>query len=440
MSFGGGPLAGQGILKHSDQRILLIEDSRMFSTALTFGLQTTYGLHVTHCATLKDLEAELQGGEGGFALAVLDLNLPDAPNCQALDLVVAHGIPAIVFTAAFNDRTRDEVMKRDVVGCIIKHQPESIQQVIVLVDRVLTSVGTTVLLAMPDRWERDALAGHLRRQRFRVVEALTGDEVSSMLASGTSVDIVVVDMALGDTGGAALLTRIRRQASEEQVAVIGLGTDPAEAAGFFDRGGNEFLAKPLSMPEFERRLFQVAKIHARVRALHRVAARDYLTDLFNRRYFFETGPRLVERSLSRNLSTCIAIFDIDHFKRLNDTYGHEVGDLVLKAVARRLRSFVGEEHLLARLGGEEFGILFNGLSIEDAGYFCDALRLEIAKTRVLADDEEISITISIGLALIAARESFDNYLNAADQFLYMAKSAGRNCVMSESKMMLLAAS
>jgi len=92
---------------------------------------------------------------------------------------------------------------------------------------------------------------------------------------------------------------------------------------------------------------------------------------------------------------------------------------------------VGEEHLLARLGGEEFGVLFNGLDVPAANVFCETLRAEIAEAKILADDEELSITVSIGLARIEGPEAFDNYLNAADQFLYMAKYDGRNRIVSE---------
>jgi len=172
-----------------------------------------------------------------------------------------------------------------------------------------------------------------------------------------------------------------------------------------------------------------------VQSLSRIAARDYLTDIYNRRYFFETGPRIVEQALRRGGLASIAILDIDHFKRLNDTYGHEVGDVVLKAVSRRLRHRVGDRHLLARLGGEEFGVIFNGLGLDEASDYCDRLRAELAAQPIDADGEPLTITVSVGLAAISGRETFDNYLNAADQFLYMAKHAGRNRVFSELSLM-----
>jgi diguanylate cyclase (GGDEF)-like protein len=104
---------------------------------------------------------------------------------------------------------------------------------------------------------------------------------------------------------------------------------------------------------------------------------------------------------------------------------------VLKAVAGRLRALIGDEHMLARVGGEEFGILFNGLDVSAAHDFCETVRRDIAGAKVIADDEDLSITISIGLATIEGPETFDNHQHAADQFLYMAKYDGRNRIVSE---------
>ncbi|MDK1482654.1 hypothetical protein QN226_28745, partial [Sinorhizobium sp. 6-117] len=116
--------------KHRDKRLLLVEDSRMFATALKHGLETTLGARVTHCGTLAAVKTELAAGPDEFSLAVVDLNLPDAPNCEALDFVLASNIPAIVFTGAFNDGTREQILGKDVLGCIVKHEPQSIERLI----------------------------------------------------------------------------------------------------------------------------------------------------------------------------------------------------------------------------------------------------------------------------------------------------------------------
>lgn len=405
----------------------------MFSTVLKHGLETIHGLQVTHCATFSAAQQAISDNPGAFAVAVLDLNLPDAPNCQALDFVISSGIAAIVFTGSFNNETQNEVMRRGVVDCVIKNQPDSISHVISVVDRVLTNASTHVLLVDSKKDSRSELLTLLRQQQFQVSQAVDGAGALATLDGCENIDVVITDLALSDMTAHVLLAEIRQRYGEDGVSVVALATgdDRQQAARFLQSGGTEFISKPFLVDEFNSRIYHVANIRRRIQMLHNIAARDYLTGIFNRRQFFQHGPRLVDQCLRRGQTTSIAILDIDHFKRLNDTYGHEVGDLVLKAVAARLRTLVGESHLLARLGGEEFGILFNNLAVADANVFCEMLREELAKAKVQADGEELMVTVSIGLATIETLESFENYLNAADQFLYMAKYNGRNRIVSE---------
>lgn len=417
--------------------MLLVEDSRMFSTAIKYRLEKELGLDVTHCPSMAALRLILQQDSHDFALAVLDLNLPDAPNCEALDYVISKGIAPLVFTGSFNDTTRETILAKNVLDYVVKDNPSAIQQLVVAVDRILTSAKTQVLMvdSNPENLERQV--GLMTRQRFQVMIAETGGAALDVLDNSPEVDIVIADLDLADMNGFQLLSEIRKRHGEENVRVVGLSsaTDRIVAARFLRAGGDEYIQKPFLLEEFNSRIFHVAAIQKRVQALHRIAARDYLTDIYNRRYFFEAGPRLVDHAMRRNVPMSIAILDIDHFKRLNDTYGHEVGDVVLKTISKRLKGKVADRHLLARLGGEEFGVIFHGLELDAALEYCESVRLELAAHPIDADGEPLTVTVSIGLAAIAGVESFDNYLNAADQFLYMAKHAGRNRVFSELSLM-----
>jgi CheY-like chemotaxis protein len=142
VSFRKAPARGNHIQKHSGKRMLLVEDSRMFATVLKHGLETAHGVEVTHCASLEALRQAVETGAGDYSVAVLDLNLPDAPNCEALEYVISQNIAAIVFTGSFNSSTREDILCRKVVDCVIKSQPDSISHVISVVDRALTNVKT----------------------------------------------------------------------------------------------------------------------------------------------------------------------------------------------------------------------------------------------------------------------------------------------------------
>ncbi|CDN54305.1 Mll1446 protein [Neorhizobium galegae bv. officinalis bv. officinalis str. HAMBI 1141] len=167
---------------------------------------------------------------------------------------------------------------------------------------------------------------------------------------------------------------------------------------------------------------------------------DPLTGFANLREFYRLGSPLVGTCLSEGTSCAVAIVDIDHFRRLNDTHCEETIAQVLKAIAAKLdAACIGGRHLLARLDDEEFGLLLVGFDGAAATDFCEKLRLEIAGMRIASGDNDFSITVSIGLAEVYGPETFDNYLNAAEQFLFMAKSFGRNQVFSDHTIVLQAA-
>ncbi len=442
MDVDSNPQRGPAFLRHSGQHVLLVEDSRMFSTALKYRLEKELGLSVTHCPSMAAVRTIFQGDAPEFALAVLDLNLPDAPNCEALDYVISKGIAPLVFTGSFSDATRDQILAKNVLDYVVKDSPAAMQQLVLAVDRILTSGKTRVLVVDSDPESLQKQVNLIAKQRFQITAVESGAAALEALDANSGIDMVVCDLDLSDMDGFSLLEEIRQRHGDDTVRVVGLSTatDRMVAARFLRAGGDEYIQKPFLEEEFNSRIFHVAAIQKRVQSLHRIAARDYLTDIYNRRYFFEAGPRLVDQAVRRGEPMSIAILDIAHFKRLNDTYGHEVGDVVLKAVARRLKHRISDQHLLARLGGEEFGIIFHGLSLEEALDYCERLRSELAAQPIIADGEALTITVSAGLAVIAERETFDNYLNAADQFLYMAKHAGRNRVFSELSLMSALAS
>ncbi|MDQ0135507.1 diguanylate cyclase (GGDEF)-like protein [Neorhizobium galegae] len=167
---------------------------------------------------------------------------------------------------------------------------------------------------------------------------------------------------------------------------------------------------------------------------------DPLTGLVNLKEFYRLGEPLVRECLSEGIFCAVAIADIDHFRRLNAVHCEETVAQVVKTTAARLGSACGGgRNLLARLGEEEFGMLFVGLDAPAATELCEKLRHEIAGIRIVSGDIDFSITVSIGLAEVCGPETFDNYLNAAEQFLFMAKSHGRNRVFSDYTIVLQAA-
>ncbi len=161
---------------------------------------------------------------------------------------------------------------------------------------------------------------------------------------------------------------------------------------------------------------------------------DPLTGLPNRRSFREDAQAALIAAQTLKRTCAVISIDIDHFKRVNDTYGHGAGDLVLRRIADVLRaSLRAEVDFAARMGGEEFAVLLPDMDLARAHAFADMLRHRVEHTIVMVGEAEIHPTISLGVAMVTATGDLDNLLDRSDRALYAAKRAGRNCVKTEGE-------
>ncbi len=161
---------------------------------------------------------------------------------------------------------------------------------------------------------------------------------------------------------------------------------------------------------------------------------DSLTDLYNRRYFMQTGKQEIERAKRYKEPLSLMMIDIDHFKNVNDNYGHIAGDKVLKQLSSILKESVRNADIAGRLGGEEFGIILPKSSLDKAKKVAERLRKNIENNTFKYDKANISITISIGIAAYKKTNiNMDNLIHEADLALYEAKKIGRNCVVTNQE-------
>ena len=165
--------------------------------------------------------------------------------------------------------------------------------------------------------------------------------------------------------------------------------------------------------------------------LNYLATIDPLTNIFNRRHFLELSESMIKRPLTTNSHASFLLFDIDHFKQINDQYGHFIGDQVLQGIARTCMKNLRTDDVLGRFGGEEFVILLPETKLEAAKNIAERLRLLIEETPIMTDIGLIHTTISIGVAIKgkACRLTIDQLLSRADRAMYLAKQAGRNRVI-----------
>lgn len=160
----------------------------------------------------------------------------------------------------------------------------------------------------------------------------------------------------------------------------------------------------------------------------KLARTDELTGLYNRRAFYETAEVLFKTNRRIDQNVALILMDIDHFKRINDTFGHIMGDAVLTQIGEMLQQTTRTSDTCARIGGEEFAIIFLSPSLDDAITLAEKIRLVIANTPILVNHQTLSITASLGVTI--GEKSIKDTLRSADEAMYQAKGAGRNRVIS----------
>ncbi|MBI5480526.1 MAG: diguanylate cyclase [Deltaproteobacteria bacterium] len=161
--------------------------------------------------------------------------------------------------------------------------------------------------------------------------------------------------------------------------------------------------------------------------IYRLTTIDGLTQIFNKRYFMEMLEREISRAHRYRRALCLIIFDIDHFKVVNDTYGHLAGDHVLRHLAGAVKNNIRREDMLARYGGEEFAIILPEVDITGARHIADKIRKLVEGTRFRFEETDIPVTISLGIAACGDDlQDPSEFIKAADEKLYEAKQTGRN--------------
>ena len=410
------------------ERILVVEDNKMITKVVTHIITRQMGFECVISHSLSQTKQILNRDKQGFLVAVLDLNLPDAPDGEVVDYVLSLGIAVIVLTGTYNEQIREEFMNKNVVDYVVKESRYSYEYVGKLIARLDRNRHIKALVVDDSLSARGIIRSLLQQHNFQVIEAEDGKQGLLALENNPDIRLVITDYNMPHIDGFKLTTTIRREHDWEKIAIIGLSAQGSSSlsAKFIKNGANDFLTKPFSHEEFYCRVMQNIEALEHIEAIRDSANRDYLTKLYNRRYFFSIAIPIYANAQSELTSISIAMIDIDHFKSINDTYGHDVGDKVLLHMANLLNEHF-KDHLVARFGGEEFCLMFEGMDQSEAGDLMESFRQEVEQSELTLENEYISFTISVGVSDFI-EESIDDTIQKADTALYHAKNNGRNQV------------
>ena len=304
------------------------------------------------------------------------------------------------------------------------------------------------ILLVEDSLTTAALVSNYLSGSYRILHAKDGAEAWEMLQRTPDIELVLTDIQMPHLTGHQLLVKIRKSDNAHlrslPVIVMTTADDNVDRNLAFLNGANDFITKPIDELELQARVNMHHKLARTIRELEESRRRlaeqamtDPLTQLRNRRAFFENGGKCLARARRHNGDMAVMLFDIDFFKKINDTYGHQAGDEALVAVAAILTSMSRAEDTVARMGGEEFAILLPDTNRLGTAVLAERMRIAIEKERFILGGKIVPITVSIGIASRDADpvDTVDQLLNIADKRLYLAKQSGRNriCVNDEGK-------
>jgi diguanylate cyclase (GGDEF)-like protein len=269
----------------------------------------------------------------------------------------------------------------------------------------------------------------LSLQNFNVITAENGKQAIDIYEQNQDIKLVLTDYNMPEMDGFNLTLALRKLQPKEQLSIIGLSASGKNDLGaqFIKNGANDFITKPVAYEELLCRVNQNISMLEYMEALRYAANRDFLTGLYNRRYFFGEGESLYNLAVEIKGLVTVAMIDIDHFKKVNDTYGHEVGDEMLVFFSNQLSEYFSDE-LVARIGGEEFALLFTQLDKSKVFERLDTFRQAIADSVIQTHDLSLSMSVSIGMHDLL-EGNLDGMLKIADEKLYDAKENGRNKVV-----------
>ena len=308
--------------------------------------------------------------------------------------------------------------------------------------RKLLESSPANILIVDDVEDNIEILGDLLTFDGYTVQSAKSGEAALEQVQAARPDLILLDILMPGMNGFEVCERLKTDEVTRDIPVIFVSsmTDLDSKVRGFKAGGVDYINKPFQHAEILVRVnthitLQRLRKHLEEQniELERLANTDYLTDLYNRRRFFHT----VENAFTRAVQDCehplsFTLIDLDYFKKVNDTYGHLIGDQVLVHIAHLIRNYCRENDMAARYGGEEFAIFHPCIGRQDAYQVTEEIRKRVETTPYVHKDREISVTLSAGVVDTEICENcmrIDDVLARADQALYRAKNAGRNQVV-----------
>ena len=404
------------------RNVLVVEDSPLVLKILEHLFRQEPDLQPLFCASLGEAQVLLEASSALFFAAIVDLNLPDAPHGEIVDLVLQYSVPCIVLSGSYDEHRRDELLLKGVVDYVLKESQHSYEYAFRLIHRLERNSHVKILVAEDSDATRHFIRRILTPHLYQIIDACDGDEALRLLQEQPDIDLFLVDHSMPGISGFELVKLLRQKMKRNELIILGLSADAkgSLSAMFIKHGADDFLRKPFCPEELNCRVMSTLERRDLLRALKKAAQFDALTGLNNRRAFYEQGMQILQKAQRENRQVSVAMLDLDHFKQINDSFGHASGDNALVLFANALQQAFPDA-LCGRLGGEEFALVsqLDGATLSAR---LDALRQQCSTLNYAPGAPALSFSAGI---CHGQPEDLESMLQQADMQLYQAKRSGR---------------
>jgi two-component system cell cycle response regulator len=376
------------------------------------------------------------------------MHLPDISGVDVCQKVremgeVYKNVPILMITAKDNPDALAKALSAGATDILQKDEVDNIEIRLqtLLPNRLLKRHSGDVLYLEDSQTAANIARNQLKSVGLAMDHAKTVEQALTLM-DNKSYDLLITDIVLKEAlSGLDFIKEVRSRSGLDHTPILAITAvdDISRRVEILNAGCNDYLIKPIIDDEFYARinnllsskeLFDQLK-RERLRLIE-LATKDSLTSLYNRYFLLETAQRKFAEAYRHQFKLSLMVIDIDYFKRINDEFGHDGGDFVLKEIAVVLKKYFREEDIVARIGGEEFVVLLCHSDEKNTFDRADKLRENIESLQPFS----IKLTVSIGVATLAAtkvgsdndKETFDDLFARADKALYRSKHAGRNCV------------
>ena len=411
------------------KKILIVDDDPFILHTLKNKISHYVDAEVLTALTYKECVKIIREEADNIAVAIVDLQLPDAKDGSVLYLTGANDIPSIVFTSSDDVNLKASYLQKHVIEYIIKNTLQTLEYTAKLAVRIIKNYHTHIIIVDDSAMSLDLLALTLKKMHFRLHKAKDGLEALEILNNKDyQVSLVITDYHMPNMDGLELTQEIRKNYKKDQLAIIALsGQEDTESTSLFLKvGANDFVKKPFTYDELALRInlnLDMLDLFSLNKAL---GTKDNITSLYNDRFFADSGEALFLKAQRDDKELLVIMLCIDDFEEHKNKYGTDISDDILNSTATLLQDSIRKSDLLARQEDADFSILIENINQKNTEDLLEKIHKSFSGLKISVNSKDyLALTLSVGVVL-GKYKSLSEMMKYASQAMSVSQSSGKN--------------